>query len=60
MAFRKLEVINFILTKHGEATYVELMALKAIDSIKADLLRLDRIHNARVERVLTQMNRAAA
>ena len=37
--FRKFEVIDYIITQHGEATWVERRALTALDAIKADLLR---------------------
>jgi hypothetical protein len=39
MIFQKFEVIGYCLTKYGEASYSELMALTALDSIKADILR---------------------
>jgi hypothetical protein len=39
MIFRKFEVINHYITKHGTANSGELMALTALDSIKADILR---------------------
>ena len=39
MIFRKFEVIDYCITKHGEANRGELMALTALDSIKADILR---------------------
>jgi hypothetical protein len=37
--FRKFEVIDYILTMYGEATWAERRALTALDAIKADLLR---------------------
>jgi hypothetical protein len=41
MIFRKLEIISYFITKHGEIeSWVELMALTALDSIKADILRI--------------------
>lgn len=37
--FRKVEVANYYITKDGEATWTETLALTALDGIKADLLR---------------------
>jgi len=45
MIFRKFEVADYCITKHGDAagvTWGEAIALTALDSIKADLLRLGR------------------
>jgi hypothetical protein len=40
MIFRKLEIINYHIMKYGEVNNGELMALTALDGIKADILRL--------------------
>jgi hypothetical protein len=39
MIFRMFEVVSSCLTKHGKASWGELLALTALDSIKADILR---------------------
>lgn len=42
MVFRKLEVINYFITKHGEVeTWGALLAAAALASIKTDILRID-------------------
>ncbi|MEJ0093140.1 MAG: hypothetical protein WDN46_06840 [Methylocella sp.] len=43
MIFRKLEVVNYCITKHGEASWSELLALTALDAIKADILRMSQM-----------------
>jgi hypothetical protein len=40
LVFRKFEVADYYITKHGEATWTETLALTALDGIKADILRL--------------------
>jgi len=48
MVFQKFEVINHYITKHGEASPMELMALMALDGIKADLLRFELMKERRL------------
>jgi hypothetical protein len=52
MIFRKFEVVDYIITKHGEATYVELMALTALSAIKADILRFGLMREEKYEEEL--------
>jgi hypothetical protein len=36
---QKFEVLNYVLTKHGEAAEGDMMVIEALASIKADILR---------------------
>jgi hypothetical protein len=54
MIFQKFEVANACRTKHGEATWGELLALTALDSIKADILRLGLTREAEREKEFRQ------
>lgn len=49
LIFRKFEVADYCITKHGEATWGETIALTALDGIKADLLRFGVVREEKLE-----------
>ncbi|MEJ0095169.1 MAG: hypothetical protein WDN46_17680 [Methylocella sp.] len=53
MIFCKFEIINYYLTKHGEASWTELLALQALDAIKGDMLRMGQVRERHIGKEFT-------
>ena len=59
MIFRKFEIADYLITKHGEATYAEIMALTALSAIKTDILRFSLMREEKYEEKLRVEQRGA-